>query len=148
MRGLPFDPMLSCSFSAWFSPQRIRISLASWPRSSPRMKMFVAAQHTHKKKSSKSTNNTATACSSNQEQNPISRLPESISISASFFSSCSLRRSFVRMLSSKRRRKARISCRCSPSRSDGQAYTKYWIKKTPVSIQFTCNYSSCVTDTV
>lgn len=98
----------------------------------------------HTKKSSQSTNNTATACSSNQGQKPNSRLPESLSTSASFFSSCSLRRSFVRMLSSKRRRRARISCRCSPSMSDGQAYTKYWIKKTPVSIQVMCILTTVV----
>lgn len=47
--ALPLEPMLSCSFSAWFCPQRIRISLASWPCSSPRMKMFVAAGQTHTK---------------------------------------------------------------------------------------------------
>lgn len=48
-------------------------------------------------------------------------VPGSFSTSANLFSSCSLRRSLVRMLSSRRCRKARISLRCSPSKSDRHA---------------------------
>lgn len=55
---LPLDPVLSCSFRAWFCPQRNRTSLASWPCSSlPWMKMLVAAAQRCIHTSVKPTNN-------------------------------------------------------------------------------------------
>lgn len=118
---LPRAPWLSCSLSVWFWARRKWSSLLMWVWSSePVMKMLVAVDHINKHSHIEWSEDLRSLV--NHLKHEINAYefvcsPESFSASCNFLSNCSRSLSLVLIVSSRRRRNARISCRCSANRS-------------------------------